>query len=111
MDILQPFPQQWLRIISQLNEINNNSNSDSQINKITELQKNLSIKINEAEKENLVITDINDPNFIESQLAMIDRKNKALLQLETGSLSPLKKPTSKVHHNLSIDVQNMLAKS
>ena len=42
---------------------------------------------------------------------MIDLKNKALLQLDTGSLSPLKKPVGNIHHNLSIDVQNMLAKS
>ena len=42
---------------------------------------------------------------------MIDKKNKALLQLDTGCLSPLKKPVGNIFHNLSIDVQNMLAKS
>jgi hypothetical protein len=41
-----------------------------------------------AEKENQVITDVYHPDFIESQLAAIDKKNKALLQLDTGNPKP-----------------------
>lgn len=43
---------------------------------------------------------------------MIDKKNKLLLKVDTGILKPARALSqSKVHHNLSIDVADVLAKS